>query len=110
MVYRGDNILRGFDEDVRTHVRSEMEKDGITILTGCTVSQGRETPVTEFASHLSGDASIASDQVLFAIGRQPEHRQVSGSRRLALRSTRPWRHRRSTAFVADQCAAYLRGR
>ena len=26
VVYRGDNVLRGFDEDVRAHVRSEMEK------------------------------------------------------------------------------------
>ena len=26
VIYRGDNILRGFDEDVRAHVRSEMEK------------------------------------------------------------------------------------
>jgi len=34
VVYRGDNILRGFDEDVRAHVRSEMEMAGITILTG----------------------------------------------------------------------------
>ena len=37
VIYRGDNILRGFDEDVRAHVRGEMEKQGITILTGCTV-------------------------------------------------------------------------
>ena len=42
VVYRGDNILRGFDEDVRTHVRAEMEKEGITILTGCTVERGRQ--------------------------------------------------------------------
>ena len=26
VIYRGDNILRGFDEDVRKHVRTEMEK------------------------------------------------------------------------------------
>ena len=42
LIYRGDNILRGFDEDVRAHVRDEMEKNGITILTGCTVQQGRQ--------------------------------------------------------------------
>src|ERR1700750_643427 len=39
VVYRGDNILRGFDDDVRAHVRSEMEKQGITILTACTVTK-----------------------------------------------------------------------
>src|ERR1700743_2937012 len=46
VVYRGDNILRGFDNDVRAHVRGEMERQGITILTGCTVNRidkhGRE--------------------------------------------------------------------
>jgi glutathione reductase (NADPH) len=70
VVYRGDNVLRGFDEDVRSHVRAEMEKQGITILTGCTVSKvdrhGRE-----FTTHLSNGSSIASEQVMFAIGRHP---------------------------------------
>src|ERR1700730_6910434 len=70
VVYRGDNILRGFDEDVRTHVRSEMEKEGITILTGCTVNKV-DKHGNEFTSHLSNGASIASDQVMFAIGRHP---------------------------------------
>jgi glutathione reductase (NADPH) len=70
VVYRGDNILRGFDEDVRTHVRSEMEKEGITILTGCTVSKV-DKHGKEFTSHLSNGSSIASDQVMFAIGRHP---------------------------------------
>src|SRR5580704_14090364 len=70
VVYRGDNILRGFDEDVRAHVRSEMEKDGITILTRCTVC-GIDKHGKEFTSHLSNGSSIASDQVMFAIGRHP---------------------------------------
>jgi glutathione reductase (NADPH) len=70
VVYRGDNILRGFDEDVRQHTRTEMEKRGITILTGCTVKKvdkhGRE-----FTTHLSNGSSIASERVMFAIGRHP---------------------------------------
>lgn len=70
VIYRGDNILRGFDEDVRKHVRAEMEKRGITILTGRTVAKidkhGRD-----FTTHLSDGSSIASDQVMFAIGRHP---------------------------------------
>jgi glutathione reductase (NADPH) len=70
VIYRGDNILRGFDEEVRSHVRAEMEKDGITILTGCTVSKV-DKHGKEFTSHLSNGSSIASDQVMFAIGRHP---------------------------------------
>src|ERR1700736_2880887 len=70
VVYRGENILRGFDEDVRSHVRAEMEMQGITILTGCTVDKV-EKHGKEFTSHLSNGSSIASDQVMFAIGRHP---------------------------------------
>jgi glutathione reductase (NADPH) len=70
VVYRGDNILRGFDNDVRAHVRREMEKSGITVLTGCTVNKVEKSG-NAFTSHLSNGSSIASDQVMFAIGRHP---------------------------------------
>src|ERR1700726_4819919 len=73
VVYRGDNVLRGFDEDVRTHVRSEMEKAGITVLTGCTVAKV-DKHAHDFTSHLSNGSSIASDQVMFAVGRHPNVR------------------------------------
>jgi glutathione reductase (NADPH) len=70
LIYRGDNILRGFDEDVRVHLRAEMEKQGITILTGCTVNK-IDRHGDEFTSHLSNGSSVGSDQVMFAIGRHP---------------------------------------
>ena len=37
LVYRGDNILRGFDDDLREHLRGEMQKRGIKIVTRKTV-------------------------------------------------------------------------
>src|SRR5438552_7311895 len=52
LVYRGENILRGFDDDVRAHLRGGMEKLGIRILTGCTV-QSVEKRGAEFAAVLS---------------------------------------------------------
>jgi glutathione reductase (NADPH) len=70
VIYRGDNILRGFDEDVRAHVRAEMEMAGITILTGCTIT-GIDKRNNELTTHLSNGSSIASNQVMFAIGRHP---------------------------------------
>jgi glutathione reductase (NADPH) len=70
VIYRGDNILRGFDEDVRQHTRAEMEKRGITILTGCTVNKV-DKHGHEFTTHLSNGSSIASEKVMFAIGRHP---------------------------------------
>jgi glutathione reductase (NADPH) len=70
VIYRGDNILRGFDEDVRRHVRAEMEKRGITVITGCTVEKV-DKHGKEFSTHLSSGSSIASELVMFAIGRHP---------------------------------------
>jgi glutathione reductase (NADPH) len=70
VIYRGENILRGFDEDVRKHVRSEMEKAGITVLTGCIVTKV-EKHGESFSAHLSSGSSVAADQVMFAVGRHP---------------------------------------
>ena len=70
VIYRRENILRGFDDDVRIHVRAEMEKRGITVLTGCTVAKV-DRHGKEFTTHLSNGSSIASEQVMFAIGRHP---------------------------------------
>jgi glutathione reductase (NADPH) len=70
VIYRGDNILRGFDEDVRAHVRAEMEREGITVITGCTVTKV-DRHGKEFTTHLTNGSSIASEKVMFAIGRHP---------------------------------------
>lgn len=70
VVYRGDNILRGFDDDVRSHLRTEMEKHGINVLTGVTVTKVDKRG-EEFTAHLSNGSSVAADQVMFAIGRHP---------------------------------------
>jgi glutathione reductase (NADPH) len=70
VIYRGDNILRGFDEDVRAHVRAEMEREGITVLTGCTVTKV-DRHGKEFTTHLTNGSSLASEKVMFAIGRHP---------------------------------------
>ena len=70
VIYRGENILRGFDDDVRTHLRAELEREGITILTGNTITKV-DKHAEGYTSHLSNGSSIASEQVMFAIGRHP---------------------------------------
>ena len=70
VVYRGENVLRGFDEDVRAHARAEMEKRGITILTGCTIDRV-DRHGKDCTAHLSNGSSLAADKVMFAIGRHP---------------------------------------
>jgi glutathione reductase (NADPH) len=70
LVYRGDNILRGFDDDVREHLRNEMQKRGITVTCGHTVT-GIQKAGEEFVTRLSDKSTIKSDKVMFAIGRHP---------------------------------------
>jgi glutathione reductase (NADPH) len=73
LVYRGDNILRGFDDDVRMHLREEMEKRGIHVITGNTVA-AVEKLKGHFCAHLSGGNTVTVDQVMFALGRPPNVR------------------------------------
>jgi glutathione reductase (NADPH) len=70
LVHRGENVLRGFDEDVRKHVRSEMESAGIAVRTGVVVT-GVEKVGSRFTTYLSDGTDVRSDQVMFAIGRHP---------------------------------------
>ncbi len=70
LVYRGENILRGFDDDVREHLRAEMERRGIKIVTRQTVD------AVEKVDHgccveLSNRESFMVDRVMFATGRWP---------------------------------------
>src|SRR5439155_344843 len=68
LVYRGENILRGFDDDVRAHLRSEMERRGIEVICGKTVQAITRTQDT-FTAILSDGRPVEIDKVMFAIGR-----------------------------------------
>ena len=70
LVYRGENILRGFDDDVREHLHSEMVKRGIKIITRQTVT-GIEKVEHGLCAELSDNESMVFDQVMFATGRRP---------------------------------------
>ena len=70
LVYRGENILRGFDDDVREHLRNEMRNRGIAVTCGHTVA-AVERSGDDFITRLSDHSTIAADKVMFAIGRRP---------------------------------------
>src|SRR4029077_13326522 len=70
LVYRGDNILRGFDDDLRAHLRTEMEKRGIKIITKRTVN-AIEKVDHGLCVELSDNEMFTVDRVMFATGRRP---------------------------------------
>jgi glutathione reductase (NADPH) len=74
LVYRGDNILRGFDDDVRAHLRGEMERRGIRVICKRIV-EAVEQVDHGLCVELSDHDDIIVDKVMFATGRRPN---VSG--------------------------------
>lgn len=70
LVYRGPNLLRGFDEDVRVHLADEMEKRGIRIILSTQHDRIEQTD-TGLISHLTnGQQPCATDVVMLAVGRR----------------------------------------
>jgi glutathione reductase (NADPH) len=70
LVYRGENILRGFDDDVRAHLRAEMENRGIRIVTRQIVTAVEKTAEGRFVHLMNGEA-FEVECAMFAIGRHP---------------------------------------
>lgn len=73
LVYRGDTVLRGFDEDVRTFVHEGLKASGVRVITHTVFEKIEEThgkPGFKTITLKNGDELIA-DQVVFAIGRTP---------------------------------------
>jgi len=70
LVYRGENILRGFDDDVREHLRDEMVRRGIKIITKQTVAAVEKVD-HGYDVELSDNEQTVTDLVMFATGRKP---------------------------------------
>ncbi len=70
LLYRGPNILRGFDDDVRIHLTREMERRGIRVVLG-TQHTSIEKTADGLLSCLTNDLKLTTEQVMFATGREP---------------------------------------
>lgn len=69
-VYRGDEILRGFDNEARAHVAAGMERAGITIVRNVDVTALHRTG-GQIAADCSDGRRRSADLVLYATGRRP---------------------------------------
>ncbi len=71
LVYRGDQILRGFDDDVRAGLAAEMKKKGITLVLGQVFTRIERAADGTLRAGLTGGDTLETDAVMFAIGRKP---------------------------------------
>ncbi len=69
-IYRGAEILRGFDNEARAHVVAGMERSGITILRGLSVAR-LEKSGARIEVHGNDGSLLLADLVLYATGRKP---------------------------------------
>jgi glutathione reductase (NADPH) len=70
LIYRGEQILRGFDADMRGGLAEELTKRGIRILTRTNVGKIAKSG-DRLAATLTTGETLDVDQVMLAIGRQP---------------------------------------
>jgi len=71
-LYRGEQILRGFDDDIRHFVAAEMRKKGVALRTQAQVTQiERERGEGALQVTLADGTVLRADTVLYATGRRP---------------------------------------
>jgi glutathione reductase (NADPH) len=71
LLYRGANILRGFDDDVRSHLADELGKRGIKVVLGCSHTSIEKQEDGVLLSTLTSDLTFETEAVMFATGREP---------------------------------------
>jgi glutathione reductase (NADPH) len=70
-LYRGEQILRGFDDDVRNFLAAEMGKKGIAIRTKTEVIR-IEKAGNRLTLHLNDGSQLTCDAIMYATGRRPK--------------------------------------
>jgi len=70
-LYRGEQILRGFDREVRDFVAAEMKKTGVDIRVGTRVLALEKTPGGAIRVALADGSELEAETVLYATGRAP---------------------------------------
>ncbi|WGI20574.1 glutathione-disulfide reductase [Amylibacter sp. IMCC11727] len=68
--YRSEQILRGFDNEVRDHVAEEMRNKGVDLRVNTDVASLSKTDTGILVTDTAGD-TFEVDQVLYATGRVP---------------------------------------
>ncbi|HXQ46778.1 MAG TPA: glutathione-disulfide reductase [Caulobacteraceae bacterium] len=71
LMYRGPNLLRGFDEDVRAHLADELRLRGVKISLACLHERIEKRADGVLVSHVTDGLTFESEAVMFATGREP---------------------------------------
>lgn len=71
LMYRGPLFMRGFDQDVRTHLAGEMVKKGIDVKFSTNIASIEKTDAG-FVATCEDGSTIETDLIMYATGRAPK--------------------------------------
>jgi glutathione reductase (NADPH) len=74
-LYRGPHFLRGFDDDVRTFLATEMRKKGVNLVFNANIAR-IEKSGDVLKAELENGEEIETDLILYATGRAPNSRGI----------------------------------
>jgi glutathione reductase (NADPH) len=69
LVYRGERVLRGFDEDVRLAVQEGLKEAGVQVITGAVFERIEKSP-GGLRVHMTNGYPLVTDVVMMAVGRR----------------------------------------
>ena len=75
LLYRGEKILRGFDDDMRDGLTEALIRRGVRVVTGQTVASVTQAAGAKTVT-LSDGSKLAADELMMAIGRSPNTRDL----------------------------------
>jgi len=71
LLHRGDRLIRGFDDEIRTLLGEAYAKRGVDLRLGTTLERLERLPGGAIRATLATGATLEVDQVLVATGRRP---------------------------------------
>jgi glutathione reductase (NADPH) len=74
-LYRGDMFLRGFDQDLRSHLAAEMLKQGVDLRFNANIASLEKT-ADGIVATLEDGSTLEADVVMYATGRAPNTRNI----------------------------------
>lgn len=70
LVYRGETVLRGFDDDLRISVHDELKRQGVRVITSGRFSRIEKT-ASGLRCYVTDHGCVEADTIMVAIGREP---------------------------------------
>ena len=87
LIHRGDNVLRGFDEDLRNAVKTSLERRGIRLVLGDTIASISKTTLSQFpVPAIPREDQARWAETLDGVSQQQWDAEEQQKRLLALRS------------------------